>query len=106
MIVQLEGRGCEIGDASPGSRETREGTLLQWKTAQVPGGRGPRAGAISGSNGASTRCIRSASSPEAICRLGAINLGASRILAGCRRLFAAAGFHRNSSTGRFGPHDA
>ena len=38
VVVRLRAAGVEIGGSSPGSRETPEGTLLQWKTA-APSGR-------------------------------------------------------------------
>jgi len=89
VIVRLRAAGVDIGDSSPGSRETPEGTLLQWTTA-APGGRGLELAPFLIEWSLDTM-HPSASSPEG-CRLGAINLehpDPGRLQA----LFTAAGFN-------------
>lgn len=88
VVLRLRAAGVEIGESSPGSRETPEGTLLQWKTA-VPSGRGLELAPffIEWSLGT---VHPSANSPEG-CRLEALDLqhpSPGRL----QTLFAAAGF--------------
>ena len=88
VIGRLRAAGVNVGDASPGSRQTPEGALLQWKTAMTDG---PGLELAPFFIEWSLDTVHPSASSPAGCRLGAVDLehpDPGRLQA----LFAAASF--------------
>src|SRR5262245_17861030 len=95
LIGRLRAAGMRVGDPTPGSRQTRDGALLRWKTA-MPSGAGLELAPFFIEWAAGS--IHPSESSPAGCRLAGLDLEHPDP-GQLRALFAAAGFNANLRPG-------